>query len=702
LLPKNLARAPPNGLESLWNDVQKLAGTFKYFRNFKESSNRFTKFAAFVLVYNLLAVAWGVFVRAGKYGDGCGSHWPLCDGNSQPLMGEVARIIEMSHRITTALCGPMALGLLFWAFISYPKGHLVRVGAVATFVMTLVEGAIGGLLVKFQLVVQNESAVRAGFMAGHAVSTFVLLGSILLTLMAATGISKIEIRGQGPVGPVLLMGFFGSALLGVSGSISALGHQLHPTDNVLQAALNPTTFWMVRMQPLHPLISISVGLFLTLAGGLLVHLRPDPNVKRSVDVLLGLYAFQVVVGALNIWLKAPIGMQMFHLAMADLNFLAFVAVSVFALRPGVERVEQREAPTEAVPDGPIHGRDLVNAYIALTKPRVISLLLFTTLTAAIAAKGEWPGATIFFSLFVGGYMCAGAANAINMVIDRDIDFAMKRTAKRPTVTQSIPSRNVLTFAFLLTVGSFVLLWWAANLLTAVMAFSGLVFYVVIYTLLLKRRTWHNIVIGGAAGAFPPLVGWAAVTNDLPPLALYLFAIVFVWTPVHFWALALLLKDDYAQAGVPMLPVVKGDKTTVNQIALYAIATVAVTMAPLLFPNVGWMYGLSALVLNVILLRYTWNLKAQIDRPRASALFHYSMLYLAILFAVFAADRVIVLRNPSASQAPLPVTWFRSNGDRQSSQVLVKVALSERIAECRLAERDRKLILGPSLVHLENV
>jgi len=672
--------------------------TFKYFRNFKESSNRFTKFAVAALIYNLLAVGWGVFVRAGKYGDGCGSHWPLCDGNSQPLMGDIARVVEMSHRITTALCGPIAFALLLWGFFNYPKGHLVRVGVVATFIMTLVEGGIGALLVKFQLVVENESAVRAAFMAGHAVSTYILLGSLMLTIIAGLGIERLDLRGQGPVIPVLVMGFLGSALLGVSGSISALGHQLRPTDNVLQAALDPTTFWMVRMQPLHPLISVSVGLFLTLAGGLLIHLRPDPQVKRSVDVLLALYATQVVVGACNIWLKAPIGMQMFHLVMADLNFIAFVAMSAYALRPGVERVEQRLAPVEASGGAALHGRDLINAYIALTKPRVISLLLFTTLTAAIAAKGEWPGATIFFSLFVGGYMSAGAANAINMVIDRDIDFAMKRTATRPTVTQSIPSRHVLTFAFTLAGLSFALLYVAANLLTAVMAFSGLVFYIVVYTLLLKRRTWHNIVIGGAAGAFPPLVGWAAVTNDLPPLALYLFAIVFVWTPVHFWALALLLKDDYAQAGVPMLPVVKGDRTTVNQIAIYAIATVAVTMAPLLFPEVGWMYGLSAAVLNVILLRYTWKLKAQIDRPRASALFHYSMLYLAILFAVFAADRVIVMRNPSANQASLPVTWFRSNEDHQSRQVLVKVAQ----CDVRPAVGDRAPSLGLSLMYLEIV
>jgi len=254
-------------------------------------------------------------------------------------------------------------------------------------------------------------------------------------------------------------------------------------------------------------------------------------------------------------------------------------------------------------------------------------------------------------------MSAGAANAINMVVDRDIDIAMKRTSTRPTVTQSIPSRNVLLFSFVLATGAFALLWSAANLLAAVLALSGLVFYVVVYTMLLKRRTWQNIVVGGAAGAFPPLVGWAAVTNDLPPLALYLFAIIFVWTPVHFWALALLLKDEYAAAGVPMLPVVKGDRNTVIQIGIYAVITFAVSLVPFLMPQVGWIYAGTAVVLNVILLYLCLQLYRQTSRPRASKLFHYSMVYLAILFLMLAVDRAVVIKGAPtpANKAELPVT-----------------------------------------------
>ena len=616
--------------------------------------NRFSKYVWLVLLYTLAAVAWGVFVRASGSGDGCGSHWPLCDGASTPINGDLGRLIEKSHRYTTTLLGPLVLAMLVWAFRAFPKGHLARRAAVATLVGTLIEGLVGAVLVKMGWVTTNDSAARAGGMAIHAVSTFFLLGSLTVTLLAGAGLARVRFRGQGTVGLMLLLAAGSIVLLGVSGAISALGHQLHAVPDVLKAARNPATHWMVRLQPWHPYIAASIGLYLLLAGGLIEHLRPDPRVTKAVRALIGLYAAQLLLGLLNIWLKAPIPMQMAHLAMADLNWISLVVLACFCFAEGVEHVERRPAPQEAERVGPLKGRDLVKAYVALTKPRVISLLLFTTLTSMVAARGEWPGLFLFLAVGLGGYAAAGAANAINMVIDRDIDLSMKRTASRPTVTQSIPSTHVLTFAFALAAGSFGLLWGAANLLTAILAFSGLVFYVIVYTMLLKRRTWHNIVIGGAAGAFPPLVGWAAVTGDLPPLALYLFAIILVWTPVHFWALAILLKDDYAAAGVPMLPVVRSERFTVVQIALYTVVTVIATLVPFLLPQVGWIYAGVAVALNALLIRYAVRLFKTVDRPRASGLFHYSMLYLALLFLGLAVDRVVVM-SPSADSKTRPVS-----------------------------------------------
>lgn len=612
------------------------------------SNSSFARYAFVVLIYNLLAVAWGVFVRASKSGDGCGSHWPLCDGDHTPLMGQTARYVEMSHRISTGLIGPMAIALVVWAFRAFPKGHLVRKASVFTLGMTLFEGLLGAALVRFGLVTTNDSAARAGVMAFHVISTFFLLGAIAVAgLVAWTG-ARPTGRNQGSVGSIIGIGMFGMIFMAVSGAISALGHQLHSTPDVLKAAMNPATHWMVRLQPLHPLIAASVGLFLLLTAGLISHLRPDPRVKAAVRWMVGIYAFQILIGALNIWIKAPIAMQMIHLVVADINWISLVAVGVFAFGEEVERVEFRPVPSEAPSVGQLHGRDLVNAYIALTKPRVISLLLFTTLTAAVAARGEWPSGWTMLALLFGGYMSAGAANAINMVIDRDIDLSMQRTARRPTVTQSISSTNALRFAWALAIGAFAILWTACNLLSAVLALAGLVFYVVIYTMLLKRNTWTNIVIGGAAGAFPPLVGWAGVTNDLPPLALYLFAIVFVWTPVHFWALALLLKEDYMAAGVPMLPCVKGDRYTVKQIAYYGATTFLVSLLPLLQAQTGWIYASAAILLSGALFWMCVQLYRETTRPRASRLFHFSMLYLALLFLMLAIDRGVLKSSTAAT------------------------------------------------------
>ena len=220
---------------------------------------------------------------------------------------------------------------------------------------------------------------------------------------------------------------------------------------------------------------------------------------------------------------------------------------------------------------------------------------------------------------------------------------MSRTAKRPIPSGRVLPSEALAFGLTLSIGSVLVLGLVANLLAAAMLAFTIFFYAVVYSMWLKRWTPQNIVIGGAAGAFPPLVGWSAITGDLPPLALYLFAIIFVWTPVHFWALAILIKDDYAAAGVPMLPVVKGNRVTVIQIAVYTVATIITTFIPMFLKDVGWVYFASAVVLNLLLVRAVWRLwQNWEERPRASWLFHYSMLYLAILFLMFAVDRVIVL------------------------------------------------------------
>ncbi|GBF05761.1 protoheme IX farnesyltransferase [Deinococcus aerius] len=287
-------------------------------------------------------------------------------------------------------------------------------------------------------------------------------------------------------------------------------------------------------------------------------------------------------------------------------------------------------------------------YLALTKPKVISLLLWTTLTAMVMAARGWPGLGLLIVVGVAGYASAGSAGVFNMIIDRDIDLRMKRTATRPTTSGLISTRNAAIFGGALQVLSFAMLWFWATPLAAWMSLAGFLTYVVVYTRWLKRATWHNIVLGGAAGCFPPLVGWAAVTGNLNLFAWFLFAIIFFWTPVHFWALALMIKEEYREVGIPMLPVVYGDKLTVMQIGLYAIGTVGLSLMPALLGEVGWLYVLSALGLGALLLRDSWRLYRyvmagnKVERRVALPLYLYSMLYLALLFVAGAADRVLLV------------------------------------------------------------
>ena len=607
--------------------------------------SRFAKFAWGVLFYNLLVILWGAFVRASGSGDGCGAHWPLCNGEVIPVNADTQRWIEFSHRVSSGLVVPLVMVLMALAYAYFGKGHPIRKATVATMFFTITEALVGMMLVKLGWVDKDESAGRAFGMALHLINTFFLLASLTLTAHFAGGGQKFSLKNHGAVAWGLGLALFGVLVLGVSGAVTALGDTLRPLADGTSAfatAIDASAHYLEKLRPIHPLVATSVGLYLLLMAGLIAYLRPTNDVRRMAKWVGGLFVIQMAIGMVNVVLKAPIWMQMVHLFFADLIWIAMLLLTVHATKVGVKQVELN--PTEAEEPEPVALRGLtaVKRYVVLTKPRVISLLLFTTLTAMfIAAKG-WPGFAMFFAIAIGGYMSAGAANTINMVIDRDIDGTMKRTAKRPTVTQEISSQNALAFGLILAVLSFAIIWIGGNLLAAMMSLAGLVFYVIVYTLMLKRRTWHNIVIGGAAGAFPPLVGYAAVTNELPLLAWILFAIIFAWTPVHFWALALLIKDDYAKAGIPMLPVVHGERITVIQIALYAVLTAIISMLPLMAKSVGPLYLFTMFALNLVLGLRCLQLYKRPERPQAVTLYKSSMVYLALVFLVMAIDRVLVL------------------------------------------------------------
>jgi heme o synthase len=282
------------------------------------------------------------------------------------------------------------------------------------------------------------------------------------------------------------------------------------------------------------------------------------------------------------------------------------------------------------------GAAVLRDYITLTKPRIMSLLVLTSVCAMVAAAGGSPRLAGLAALVVGGALACGGASALNHVLDRDIDKLMgPRTASRPVAAGRIAPRDAVAFALTLSLLSFVILTVFANVLTAALALSGGAFYVVVYTLWLKRNTPQNIVIGGAAGAIPPLAGWAAANGHLGLGALFLFLIVLLWTPPHFWALALLLAPQYSAARVPMLPVVRGTQATARQVLLYTVALVAISLAPGVLGTFGGLYLVTAVALNGVLCWLAWRLWRLPQAARAALLFHYTLLYLALLFVAVA-------------------------------------------------------------------
>ncbi len=282
----------------------------------------------------------------------------------------------------------------------------------------------------------------------------------------------------------------------------------------------------------------------------------------------------------------------------------------------------------------------VRSYVALTKPRIIELLLVTTLPTMFVARRGVPSVSLMVATLIGGALAAGGANATNMVVDRDIDRIMHRTRDRPLVTGDMTPRAALVFAVALEVVAFAELWSAVNLLSAVLAVSATLFYVFVYTLWLKRTSSQNIVIGGAAGAVPVLVGWSAVTNSLGWAPVVLFAVIFIWTPPHFWALAIKYRDDYRAANVPMLPAVASFDRTARQILSYTVLLVATTLLFDVVGHMGALYLVAAVALGSIFVVYAVRLRRQQTQKAAMRLFGYSITYLTLLFVAMAGDVLV--------------------------------------------------------------
>jgi len=361
--------------------------------------------------------------------------------------------------------------------------------------------------------------------------------------------------------------------------------------------------------------------------------------RLTVALTLTALALEVAVGAAVVRLQLPAALRGLHLALAAAVWAGTVILVVLARRlPRRSEALAAGAP-QPRPGRPL--REVVQDYVSLAKPRIMVLLLVTALGGMMIAQRGWPSTGLVLVTLLGGALAAAGAGAINCWIDRDLDRAMVRTRLRPLPDGRIAPAQALTFGITLSVVAFVVLAFRVNVLAATLAVAGLLIYVFVYTLWLKRSTPQNIVIGGAAGAMPPLVGWAAVTHGLDLTAVYLFAIIVFWTPPHFWALALRTQGDYARARIPMLPVVVGDRQARWQILGYTLLLVAVSLMLFVTRSVGWIYlaGATALGAGFLLLAVT----ALRDRSArwSRRLFDYSIVYLAALFSVIVIDRMVI-------------------------------------------------------------
>jgi heme o synthase len=507
----------------------------------------------------------------------------------------------------------------------------VRWAALAALVMVLAQALIGAFVVWWKL--------RADSVTLHLATALALVALLIYIGFRARYPSGDRTRRQGQDRGFVRLAGAGAGLLylqmlvgsTVTGHHAGLAYPL----SVLLPDLGPS---VARIQLAHRALAMVVGA-LVLAIWVVARRtqRAHPTVTRLAGYAAGLVAVQIGLGLANVANRLSALTVVPHLAVGALLWGTMVALVLYADRfagsPARDPAEPEPAPARTAGQS-------ARAYFLLTKPRIIELLLVTTVpTMFIAARGV-PSPWLMAATLFGGALSAASANVLNCYLDRDIDALMRRTARRPLPAHRVDPGDALRFGLVLGVAGFIWLWAAVNLLSAVLATSAILFYVFVYTLGLKRRSTQNIVIGGAAGAVPVLVGWSAVTGRIELPALVLFAIIFYWTPPHFWALSLRFKDDYAAAGVPMLPVVRGARETSTQILYYTVLLVAVTL--LLYPagRMGALYLAAAVALGGAFIWRALELRRDLDGRRAIRLFSFSNTYLALLFLAMALDAVV--------------------------------------------------------------
>lgn len=603
---------------------------------------RFQKLAIATTASTVLLVAVGGLVRATDSGLGCPG-WPTCFGRWIPPL-EYHALIEYSHRLLASIVVVLIGMLAFVAWRHYRSVRQILWPTLAAVVLVLFQAGLGGVVVRGDL--------RAALVTAHFATAMALLG--VLAHVTASSICMVKLPMKGPViagsDPrfarlTLWTAGAVAALLVVGAYVRAEGAGLAFRDwPLMDGRLVPTLGGAATWMFVHRLLAAAV---LVLIVWVAIRARTMVNRSRDLVVLsttaLALFVAQVLVGAANVWSELAPAAVTAHVAISALIWGVLVAIATVSRRFAAAGGPQ---PGE----GDVRGngkrsslRETTAAYFQLTKPRIVVLLLITTVPAMMLAGREMPSIWLVLATLAGGSVAAGSANAINCYLDRDVDELMRRTRKRPLPAHRIEPDRALAFGYVLGAASFLFLSIAVNVLAATLALSAIAFYVFVYTMWLKRTSVQNIVIGGAAGAVPALVGWAAVTGTVGLPAWILFAIVFVWTPPHFWALAMNYRGDYAAAGIPMLPVVRGPEETRRQILLYSLVLFATSMLLVPLGHMGPVYGAAAVALGGGFVWRALRLWRGGSPAESMRLFRFSLVYLALLFAAVAVDAMLPAR-----------------------------------------------------------
>ncbi len=616
---------------------------------------RFQKLALATVISTILLVTMGVIVRATGSGMGC-PDWPLCNGELIPSQTDYRPWLEWIHRAIASVIGFEILGLAWLAWRHHRSQRSILWSTIASVILVGFQAYLGRETVRLN---NSGDSVLA-----HLAAAMALLGLLVYILVRARYPQRIP--GSGGSQRFTLLASFAAVaiyvLLLFGSNVTANKAGLVFTDwPLMNGSLVPASpsdavvRSLYEIQALHRYVAGIVAIIVWAASIAAWRTQQARPLLVKLGISLGvLFTAQAIVGGLLVFTHLEPWAQTLHVAVGAMTWALAVALAVAAFHEarteGVAVVEGDGTRLSASP-GP--GGGSVRAYIALTKPRIIELLLVTTIPAMVLATRDLPGMTppewfrLVFWTMVGGSLAAGAANAINQYLDRDIDLLMSRTRKRPLPANDVTPENALVFGILLGVISLALMAFFVNLVSAFLTLLAIAFYVVVYTIMLKRTTPSNIVIGGAAGALPPVIGWAAVTGRIEVPALLLFALVFYWTPPHFWALALRIRKDYEAASIPMLPVVRGVPETTRQIALYTMLLVAISLVFFAVARMGMVYLVAAIVLGAVFLWRAYALWRQGTSPdgslrQAIRLYRYSISYLTLLFVAVMVDTLLVV------------------------------------------------------------